>query len=88
MKRKLKLKITVGVIVLFLFVLPMSLIGCSKGNTTRFISDPDSETIPPNIKTYIMTDIKTGCKYVVFDWYQGGGVSPLLDRDGNVTCSK
>lgn len=75
--------------ILALAVLSVALLaGCEGGDTTRFIDDVDSKTKTGGIETYIMKDQKTGCKYVLFDWYQGGGASPLLDENGQPMCGK
>uniref|UniRef100_A0AB39C785 DUF6440 domain-containing protein n=1 Tax=Bacillus phage KoopaTroopa TaxID=3234046 RepID=A0AB39C785_9CAUD len=76
--------------ILALAVLSMALLaGCSGGDTSRFADDIESNTdTGGSIETYIMKDQQTGCKYVIFDWYQGGGASPLLDKDGKPVCGK
>jgi len=76
--------------ILTLAVLSMALLaGCSQGDNMRFADDPQSYTkTGGDIETYILVDTYTNCKYVVFDWYQGGGASPLLDKDGKPVCGK
>lgn len=60
------------------------LAGCSGDTTTITDSKGNSESI----STFTYTDPDTGCKYIVFDWYQGGGASPKLDENGKPTGCK
>ncbi|UUV46253.1 hypothetical protein [Bacillus phage vB_BanS-Thrax2] len=65
------------------------LAGCSQGDSMRFTDDPQAYTkTDGEIETYIMIDTYTNCKYVIFNWYNGGGASPLLDKEGKPMCGK
>lgn len=35
---------------------------------------------------YVTTDKETRCKYLVFDWSNKGGITPLLKSDGTPDC--
>lgn len=76
--------------ILALTVLSVALLaGCGQGDSMRFADDPQAYTkTDGDVETYIMIDTYTGCKYVLFDWYQGGGASPLLDKEGKPMCGK
>lgn len=77
----------------------LALCGCDSGNAVerkddspredvdgRFISDYGSD----RFRTVV--DSKTGITYLIFDNQNGnlsiGGITPLLDRDGNLTISE
>lgn len=32
------------------------------------------------------TDKETGCKYLIYDWDRGAGITPLLKQDGTPDC--
>ncbi|UGO51012.1 hypothetical protein PQE70_gp159 [Bacillus phage vB_BanS_Nate] len=77
--------------ILTLAVLSVALLsGCSaQGDSMRFTDDPQAYTkTGGDVETYIMIDTYTNCKYVIFNWYNGGGASPLLDKEGNPICGK
>lgn len=61
--------------------------GCGvEPDKSRFVYDQSNKS--DDVSTYIFKDTKTGCKYVLFDWYNGGGASPLLDENGKPVCEK
>lgn len=41
-----------------------------------------------NSSLYISRDNETGCKYLIYERYKLGGVTPLLKSDGTPDCSK
>lgn len=76
--------------ILALTVLSVALLaGCGQGDSMRFTDDPKAYTkTGGDIESYIMIDTYTNCKYVIFDWHNGGGASPLLDENGKPMCGK
>lgn len=58
------------------------LTGCQSGDREIV---KDSSGKQDDVYTYTYTDANTGCEYIVFDWYQGGGASPKLDSKGHPT---
>lgn len=57
------------------------LTGCNSGDSV-VIEDSNGDGNGDTIYTYSYTDKETGCEYIIFDWYQGGGASPKLDSKG------
>ena len=35
---------------------------------------------------YVIDDSITGCKYVLYDWDRAGGITPLLNAQGEPDC--
>ncbi|PAD70591.1 hypothetical protein CHH83_01970 [Bacillus sp. 7586-K] len=41
-----------------------------------------------NSSLYISSDNETGCKYLIYEGYKLGGITPLLKSDGTPDCGK
>lgn len=65
-----------------LILLTMATAVLTSGCAGDSVKVQDGKGNQSSVDTYTYTDKETGCEYIIFNWYQGGGASPKLDSEG------
>jgi predicted nucleic acid-binding protein len=71
-----------------LFAIGITLLFLTSCSSAQANNNEERFTNEYNDNLHISTDTKTGCKYLIFEASNRGGITPLLNSDGKPDCGK